>query len=189
MANVVDSFNRANAASLGTADSGQTWSNFGGAGFSITTNQATVSAASAGTGTVIDSAASDSTVQVTMPSAATVSGGIVFRWVDASNFNVVQMVSAQLWLRKYVAGVLSEIAQSANLTFANNDIIAVVTSGASLTVKQNGVVRVTASDATNSTGTRGGLLALAGGIYDDFSITNAAAAGGTVFALRRRGRR
>ena len=174
MSDVIDSFNRADAGSLGTADSGQTWANFGGGSLGITSNRAQTVLASTDTGSVIDGGQADATWKVTLVDPTAVSGGIVFRYVDANNFWMYMTVGGvTMNLRCRAGGVSYTVDLADAVTFAPGDVLEVVTSGNSIVAKFNGVVKRSIVDSTLATATLGGLLARPSGMYDTFSITGA----------------
>jgi hypothetical protein len=125
MATVVDDFNRANSTtSLGTATSGQAWSNVLGDNFGIDTNEAYVHNPSQATFTnfagvpkhvaVIDSGRSNQDINVRVdPSPTSPNFGIVARYVDANNFLFVffrNTSSEAVEVYKRVAGTYTQIA-------------------------------------------------------------------------------
>jgi hypothetical protein len=122
-----DSFNRADAATLGTTDTGQAWSVQEGAGWSIETNKATPTTPSTATFTTIDevpmeiatidvgsSRQSVSAVVTTVANGS--NAGLVARWIDGDNYLFATAVHniAELFFSVYevVGGVFTELDSS-----------------------------------------------------------------------------
>lgn len=158
---VSDSFDRADSTtSLGTADSGQTWTALAGT-WGIQTNRAY------GVGTspidkqvVVESGASDVTVSVDVAvfdtDPVSIGPGIVFRAVDASNYLLFCAETAGRWaLYKRVNGNHTEIASMSETPVAGK--YEVTCSGSTITCKVGGVTKITATDTTHQTATRHGI--------------------------------
>lgn len=194
MATVTDTFTRA-AGAIGNAETGQAWANFGGGTIVVNgSNQATTGVSSSNSGAVVDCAAADAVYQCTLLSQDVNPGGLIFRWVDDTNFWVLQNVgSTQLYLRKFVAGVYTDNIIA--VTFSASDVFTVTCAGNSIITQLNGVQKHNITDTFNNTGTKGGLLARPSALYDTFSITPSSGdtpptlPGGNgkyVYAIRRR---
>lgn len=169
---VSDSFDRANSAtSLGTADSGQTWTvSAGGGPWGITGNLAYCPGADFSQA-VIDSTVSDCTIRCTFSSAAR--AALVMRWADSNNNLSVTATS----LGGTVGG--AGLGNLATWTaFNDGDVITVVLAGGTVTVKQNGTTVGTSSAASMAplqTNTKHGLQARgdALGRWNDYSVKSA----------------
>jgi hypothetical protein len=182
MANVVDSFDRAvNTGSLGTADSGQTWSNFGGGWLGINASgQAQTNGSNTNAGSIVDAGSANVEVEATIVEDwDTFPYGFCVRYVDDLNFLDAQTFGSKLYIRKIVAGANTDICNSAVLTWAAGDIVKIVVNGSSLEGYHNGVLVCSGTDSTHSTGTSHGLLARGGAKYDDFSVTDLDLGGNT----------
>ena len=169
---VTDSFNRAdNASSLGTADTGQTWTALAST-WGISSNQAYNPGAGANAPAVLDSGKSDCTIQVTIATQAGDSG-LSFRATDANNFFEVTFSTTQYQVWKIVAGAFTNLA-SGTITGANGDVLKVVLSGSTIQIFQNGVqLGTNITDAFNQTATKHGLSQVsgsAGARWDNFSV-------------------
>lgn len=177
---VVDSFNRANSASPGTADFGGTWSAVNGGAFAITSNTLV-----AGPGTAnhqdltIDDGRPDGTIQTKIvTSGGSVVGGIVFRANGTNNANAYVFYrngSGSYTLRRRDnGGSYTLLGTATGVTGTFNDVIQVVLSGSSIVCKINGTTYISVTDATYA-GTRHGLyVGYASGqsytaTFDDYS--------------------
>jgi hypothetical protein len=177
MANVTDSFTRADSAtSLGNADSGQTWAAQTGT-WGISSNQAYIASQAGQNTAAIDSGESDGTVAATV---AVWSGddGILFRGIDDSNYLFVTANSTILILYERVAGGFAELTRYSSLSFASGDILSAVLSGTSVTIKQNGTTLITFTTSRFQTSTKYGMRSFGSALpkWDDFSFTGAGAA-------------
>lgn len=156
---VSDAFNRAdNASSLGTADTGQAWTNAQGT-WGINTNAAYVATPNASLNVAsVDAGVADCSIQVTL-AANVISGGpsLAFRVSDSGNFLGVSYSAANvLHLFKFVLGSFSEITTGPG-TRQDGQVIKVTVSGNSISVYENGVLVISASDSFNATVTKHGM--------------------------------
>jgi hypothetical protein len=177
--NITDDFNRADdAAGLGTATTGQAWSTNQGI-IGIQSNKAhTYTLGSGRANSTIDAAVADLTIQVAMTALATngTIGGIVFRYVDNSNywrFTDNGSSSRAAILAKIVAGSTSELINTAT-TINANSVLKVVLAGNSISVYVDNVqVSTTQTDSFNATATKHGLFSSGGTpTMDNFSMAN-----------------
>jgi hypothetical protein len=155
--NVTDSFNRADSAvSLGTADSGQTWTALTGT-WGISSNKAYLVTHVNQDTAYIDNALSDCAVQVTFNPVAANNSRLVFRLTDASNFHFVQSEGGSTYKHyKYESGGFTQLGSYAT-TPANGDVLKVVLNGSSIDTYLNGTVRISVSNSFNSTATKHGI--------------------------------
>ena len=138
-----------------------TWATNGTQGY-VTTNNGNARA-------TVKTGIADGTVSVTLPVAT--NAGMVFRYVDASNYWVVG--NAGQYVDKVVAGVQTNVL-GYNSVGVDGDAISVVLAGSSITLKRNGVTLGTpATDATHATATRHGLYvqSLLTARFDSFTVT------------------
>lgn len=151
---VSDSFNRPdNAASMGKADTGQTWnpqSDTPG----IINNKAYMAV---GTGRVfMNTSISDNfAVQVTFDTVTALDNvlRLLFRYIDGSNEMFVGKLSATTYaLVKRVGGTLTTLGSIAQEP-VNGDVLRVEVRGSNIIAKLNGVPFANVSDSANSTGT------------------------------------
>lgn len=151
-----DTFTRGDGASLGTAESGQTWQTIAGTAFGITSNQAsnsdTTNAVCVGG---IDAAIANGRVSCSVLRTTQVAG-VAFRISDASNYWVVSMSGSNTTLVKTVAGSPTTVATSA-ITYGAATVVEVSMSGSAISVSFNGVVRLNANDSFNATATIHGI--------------------------------
>lgn len=153
MTTIVDTFNRADAATLGTtSDSNATWTQVSGT-VGITGNQAAQKTFGGSKGTalaVIAAGSADGDAQVTIATNDTSSdNGLVFRVSDGDNFFYLSGrggSSGGLW--KYSGGTtFTHLITMAAL--ANGDVIKVTCSGSTIHVYLNGA-EVSGSPVTNT---------------------------------------
>lgn len=178
---VADSFNRADATTLGTTETGaKVWTVPGGTSTTqIVSNQAKCTAVTPGSangGAVVDAAVSDGTIKATLSILST--HGISYRratattatgyiaWRNGSNYTI----SKQTGLNAFTA-----LASSAGVTPAANDVLEVVLNGASMKLRVNGVEVISTTDSTYTGTFHGYWSSAANSIVDDFSITDAVA--------------
>lgn len=149
---VTDSFNRAdNSSSIGNADSGETWTVWGGGGvsFGITSNTAYQPTNGSGTnvdvGTYIDGGTVARTIQVTITTAQTgnsVGAGLTFRHEDVNNHFLFMFYrsggGSLFWfLQKVVVGANTTIANAS--ASAITGTLKVVDTGSNIKVYIDGV--------------------------------------------------
>lgn len=176
LAALTDSFNRANSATLGTADTGQTWVLIGGSGPGIWSNLATRNPNS-GTA-VINFGQADMRVEADMVAGAwNYSPTIIARsnstYTDA--YLLMRQTSNIFNVVRRVGGVYAEPLGSMTYALGDRVGISVHESGGSSIVKtwKNGVEQASYSDSTvgRPTGTYGGLDITSNSVtIDNFSI-------------------
>lgn len=186
MANVTDSFNRADdAATLGNADSGQTWvpDDSGGGFFSvwgISGNRAYAPgpAPDHQTQAYVETGKSDGTVAVKI---AVYGGddGIIFRYRDVNNYLLATVVSGgtERIIYERVAFAFAALDVSSGLSFGDGDVLGVVMSGTSIITTKNGSPFGTPITTSRfQTETKHGIRTYTGATgtttrFDDFSFT------------------
>lgn len=155
---VSDTFDRPNnATSLGTADTGQTWTSLSGT-WGIDTNRAYTSGGTSSDRQVaVESGASDVTVAVDVTALDNPGPGLLFRAVDTNNYWVFIAQTAQGdWrLFKRVAGTYTMVGSLVEAPFAGR--WEVVCSGSTITCKVDGVTKITTTDSTHQFATLHGL--------------------------------
>lgn len=184
---VTDSFDRADAASLGTSDSGHVWQEvLVGAG--ITTNTAYASTPYQTGHAIVTSGASDVDVQVTVSTLDTAgNAGLVFRWQDSERFWIlfINGLTSVVQLVRYSPAGATSVA-SIPITKAAGDIIKIKAVGSSIRVFHNGTELGSVTDTTYQSATSHGIwlntvsksssgptLILANAWrLNDFSVTN-----------------
>jgi hypothetical protein len=170
MSNVTDTFTRSAANSLGTADSGQTWSDFNGGRIGLSGSGTAINNIySSDSGSVIDSGSPNATAQVTFVSSG--GEGLIFNYTDQDNFWLLQIISAYAILRKRVAGVYVD-RYLANVE-APGDVWSVTRNGDSIVVKKAGVTKWDITDSFGNSATKWGLLTRPSAEYDNFTVVNA----------------
>jgi hypothetical protein len=172
--NITDAFNRAdNASSLGTTDTGQTWSAAAGT-WGIASNKARCFTAGNQSFAVVESGASDCTIAVTVSGTLNAGGGITFRHQDVNNTWFVDSDSGGPGLWKVISGSYTQVvANLGGTSLVAGDVLSVVLSGSSVIVKRNGTTLYSGTQTQLQTATKHGLRDYGAGIrLDDFSITN-----------------
>lgn len=156
-ANIIaeDTFTRADAMTLGSTEIGSfAWSALSGT-WGITSNQAAVKTTSNGSDrAIIDVGVSDYTVQATIPVVANSSNGIIFRFVDTSNYWLFGYSnSTTLKFSKRVAGVDTVYTTISNATPTAGDVLKVTVSGNTVSCYLNGSLfgQTTSSDLATAT--------------------------------------
>jgi hypothetical protein len=167
--NITDSFNRADSStSLGTADTGQTWTALAGT-WGISSNKAYHVSTFADGYAVIDAGTGDCTVALTLSTVG--SGGITFRAVDSTHLWFVDATATGSNLYR-CDGFGPNLMANLGTSWANGDIMTIVLSGSSIVVKKNGTSIYSTTDSTYATATKHGLRDYSGaGRYDSLSIT------------------
>jgi hypothetical protein len=175
MSNVSDAFTGVASSILTTADTGQTWSAFGGGSLGRDgSGNATTVVATGEAGMVVDSGSPNAIVSAVLNSTG--SEGIIFRFSDGNNFWAAQLIGTTLYTRKYVAGVYTDLTNT-SLTLTAGDTWSIDCNGSSIVIKQNGVTIRSLTDTFNQSATKWGILARPGALYGSFSVTNAASGG------------
>lgn len=140
---VSDSFDRANNASLGSADTGQVWTNYVGA-CGIDNNQAWAPTLVSGTAiALLDAGVADGTFSIAVssrPLTGNRDDALLFRAAGGSDFLMARHNAAVnlVTLHKCVAGSFTQLADAA-LTEPDPYTVTVVASGANITVSIDGV--------------------------------------------------
>lgn len=166
---VSDAFNRADSTtSLGTADTGQTWTALAGT-WGISSNKAYQVTSSTQAYAVIDAGVGDCTIGLTLSTVG--SGGITFRASDATHLWFIDATTSSGNLYR-CDGFGPNLIANLGTSWSNGDVMTVVLSGSSIVVKKNGTTVYSTTDSTYATNTKHGLRDYSGaGRYDDFSIT------------------
>lgn len=154
---VSDTFNRAdNPASLGVADSGQTWNALRGT-WSTLANTGRCAVANAGDNlAVIDSTKSDVTISVAFSTYAD-GNGIAFRCSGSADYLFADADAGRTtYVYKVVGGAFTFLGNSAALV-SNPGSLQVITSGTSIIVKADGVQILSLTESFNQTATQHGL--------------------------------
>ena len=190
---VFDDFNRAdNPTSLGTANTGQTWSQFSGVSgsFSISSNAAlwTWHVGDPGSRALIETGFVDAITTVTLPNATSgpngfaAGEGIICRWQDSTHYwrmLYYKLPGALLTIRlQRVFGGLGTTVFEYNVTLADNDTIGLGYCGTHFDVYVNGSVVGTYDDTGGTQyGTICGLVGSSGTYFstilktfDDFTV-------------------
>ncbi len=166
---ISDNFNRANnPSSLGVTSTGASaWVDKLGT-WGIISNTAYCSTHAGSDVTVVNCGAADCTVSVDLPVAG--NGGLIFRYVDASNYFVVSNGGQSI--DKFTAGVLSNVL-GYYAVGSNGDNIEVVLAGSSITLNRNGVLLGNFTDTDHLTATQHGLAnnSSTTARFDNFEIT------------------
>lgn len=172
---VSDTFTRAdNASSLGTADTGQAWTAHAGV-WGISSNQAYTATGASNALATLDAGVSECSASVTITTPGAGWGGVVLRGSDASNYlTAFWSNGSQLFFRKIVAGVATDLVTQATRALQAGDVLTVRASGTSLQAIVNGAVILSATDSFNQTATRCGLYTFSSDTaarFDTFTVT------------------
>lgn len=183
MASFTDSFDRADSGSLGAS-----WSNLAGT-WEIVSNQARCSTGSPSQNTTAhDSGSSDVDVAVKVATVGN-NGGMIARAADSNNYLVLVFGASAggMVLYKRVGGGFTSIG-STGTAVATNDVVKLQGSGNTIKAFINGVEYISVTDSAGASNTQHGLRedSTTKCVYDDFSITDLAAAA-TSFPFRQRG--
>lgn len=165
-----DNFNRTdNTTGLGTAPSGQSWSNNSGV-MAIKNGKASPNA-DVNTRAIIDSTVANGRI-ATRISALDTQAFIVFRLLDGSNFLRVGYInSSQIELQKIEGGVSTVLGYKSSLIYTANDLLEVEYSGSTISVFLNGDKIIASSSTFNQSSTSIGLQATkVGTLFDDFTF-------------------
>jgi hypothetical protein len=158
---VTDSFNRANAGTLGTADTGQTWALLSGSA-AIVSNQAV--GGGGGGVAVIDALAADFTLTATVVAVAG-DPGIVIRATDTSNYILI----TNSGIVRKVAGTDIPI-RTDSLGLVNGSVVRIEAYGPNITVYKDGVLKYVVGENFNVTATKHGLYMAPGDTFDALGI-------------------
>lgn len=170
VAGITDTFNRANSTTLGSAETGQAWSYYGGV-WGVSSNRAYQSTPAADSFAVVDlgKAAQDITVDYVVAV-----GGmcVVARIVDRGNNYLADGSgnggTAPLAILRKSGGGYTVLGNGPNTSGAST--IRFVASGTSLTMYQNGVQVIAVTDSAHQTATLVGIRSDAdtAGRFDNF---------------------
>lgn len=161
---VIDSFNRSDSESLGTADTGQVWSG----GFGITSNQAHSTVASVDTFDTVDSSMPDCTVSVKMVNLSTGSwSGPCARYTDANNVYWIETNGTTIYLKKKEAGAAANLGSGTG-AYAGCTL-RIKVNGSSIKAYVDDIEKISATSTFNQTATRHGLKSYTTAqLFDDF---------------------
>lgn len=172
---VSDSFNRANGA-IGTADTGQTWTDEGGS-WTIASDVVGATVAQTNIGTqsvVIDAGVSDCTVTVKFSTYSTAMF-LPFRLTDANNLLAFYLSGTNTArILKFASATQTTLfTTTTNTNIASGDIYSVTLSGSSVALRQNGSQLGTTQTITfNQTATKHGMgTNTTVGKFDNFTVT------------------
>ncbi|MFA4972678.1 MAG: hypothetical protein WC683_08690 [bacterium] len=179
---VSDAFNRADANTLGVADTGQTWAKTADRVYSISANEAAGGSAGAGYA-YIDCGYADVTVQAKckVVNADGVRTSIVFRAADANNWWLALLydggTSYAVYTAYYEGGVLKESKNKAvTVSVGTYGTLKAVCSGASVKVYWDDTLCTEHDSAALQTATKVGIYLDNGNLrLDDFLVTREAA--------------
>jgi hypothetical protein len=167
---VSDSFNRANDGSgLGTADSGQTWTNRVGV-LGVNSNRCYPQTLVGDTAlATIESGMTDVVAKITPVTYVTVGRfiGVVARYQDASNYYLAQSDGVKTQLYKRLAGTYTQLGSDAAALSANN-VLELRCQGSAISLWANGVQLVSVTDTSLTSGTQVGIIV--GGFSDATSL-------------------
>lgn len=159
-----DNFTRADSATTinPPSDGGTNWALDTAATWGISSNQGYTAVTSGSNQDIIvlQSSASDVTVQVTLSVVdGTTDAGLVAREVDSNNYLmlITTRASTNLRLFKNVAGTLTQLGSTVSYTAANGDVLKLTVSGTSITGYVNSVSQIAVTDSAGQTNTRHGL--------------------------------
>lgn len=167
---VSDSFDRATVThSLGTADTGQVWTNINAA-LGIEANQARHSADPGEGAAHLDSGASDVTITCEMLHGG--NNGLIFRSLDGNNYLLTRALNDKVEVYRRVAGSYAQVGQTlATFTVGQTYTFKVVASGSTIDVYVDGSLQLTVTDSFQSTLTRHGLWGAGTGVrWDNFKV-------------------
>lgn len=172
-----DSFNRANSGSLGATDGAGsldplTWVNEVGA-FGIVSNRATVISGPARS--TLNLSTGDVDISALCVAEANRNEGILFRWVDNSNYWAFTQSLGHMLLFKLQAGSPTFQTMITNPPLNSGDTLRVITYGSSIQCFINGVLIATVTDSFNVTAPKHGLYQQVGSgidsVWDNFSVS------------------
>jgi hypothetical protein len=154
-----DTFDRVNAATLGSAESGQPWTDIRGQ-WGITSNNAICQTPLADHNiTIVETLLADCVINLALSASNTGGPGLVFRYVDANNYLYCWAIS-NLHVGKVVAGVDTELDNvAAALGVAWNPRVTL--SGTSVIVSNGGGAAISTKTITEfATATKHGLFGI-----------------------------
>lgn len=187
MANRADNANRANVSSLSgsvPSDGGSAWVD---ATSAVAINSNEFAPVNAFAWAPANLETSTAVGKVSFIVRALGNSGFGFRYVDASNFWLIQVQSGSLGLFKRVSGTFTQYGSTYTGTISAGDSIEVeVTAGNVWTVKQNGTTRINpgTADSAHSSATKVCLAGFSGSArYDDLVFTDTAGGGAQTVAI------
>lgn len=170
---VTDTFNRADSASsMGTSDSGHTWTALQHT-WGISSNTAYDTSSSSDGTCYVDSSNADCVLQVTLSTFSS-KAGFTFRVQDLNNHYIIRMQSGTndvVCFRRQGGSYNSQASNSITAP-ASSDVIKMVLRGSLAMFFHNGVLKLAFSNSTFSTETKHGLHTLNDGTsrFDDFTV-------------------
>lgn len=165
---VSDSFTRTSAVTLGSADTGQSWTAAVGT-WGTTGTQAYMPSGTGGGLATINAGVSDYRVQATLVTSDN-GTSLVWRSQDVNNRYSLTAALGTLTMYVRVAGTATQIGQVSGQ--ANGDVLAVDVRGNVYTVYRNGAQVLQVTNSTFATGTTVGLRADTNAArFDDFVVT------------------
>lgn len=169
---VSDAFNRANASVIGTADTGQIWSNLQGT-FGISSNRLSLITGTGGSTydvAAIESGSADVIVEAT--TYLQNYNGIAARITDANNFIIFREQGGTFSLLSNVNGTMTDIADS-NVTYVYGAKMKMILSGSSVKCYVNDSLVIQSAIYTNTSATKHGVAGWGTTVYsyDDFKIS------------------
>lgn len=164
-----DTFNRADAGTLGTASGGFSWTTVA-ATYGIASNHARATDFEGAARAESDLSSVDHYVEMTMGSTPSLNYmGPAARFSNAAQTFYTgfgQFEAADLRISKVVAGARTDLATSGGYTNAVGDVMRITPNGSSLDLSINGVSQLSTTDTAITTGTRGGMWSYANGNCD-----------------------
>lgn len=157
-ADVTDTFNRADAATLGSTETGQPWEHPEGGTWSIVSNQAKGPNA-AGSMAIVNSGRTDAEVRMVVAAgiSSSLSATLLLRVAPSGDdYYVLHVNTLGRDIKKCVNGVITSLTVTGASTIVNGDEIGFKIEGSNLTALKNGVAFATATDSAITTGTRAG---------------------------------
>ena len=167
---VSDSFNRADNAVMGNADTGQAWSNAVGT-WGIAGNMAKCTTPTDISCAVLETGKSN--VMVSVNSVFSGYSGICFRYLNLSNTWMVRLNPTSLGLFKYDNSTGATSMGTTALTPVNGTTynIKVVANGSRIDVYMDGILRISVTDSLHLTRTMCGLYAFnTMTVFEDFKV-------------------
>ena len=169
-----DTFNRANASTAGSTEVGKaTWSigNASGSGvWNITSNQLAATSNGSESYLTAESYHSDGTMQATFVNI--VDGGMIFRYVDTSNFWMIWATGGVYKIMKKVSGTYTQVGGNVGTAVAG-DVVSVQLDLNNINLYVNGTWLLGVTDAALDWGTKVGFRASASAAtYDNFSLVS-----------------
>ena len=165
---VSDSFNRSDSTGLGTTDTGQTWEYHNAGIWGISNNQAILTNNVTNSGAIVDSKASDVSIEVKIL-VASAANKVYFRYLASNNYFMIYNKSVV----KVIANVNNTVATfPTNFNYTSNQLFKITCFGDNIKVYADGALLCELTDSAHRTGTKHGFGANASstGRFDDFKI-------------------